>query len=362
MQTEEETLLSILNGSFLDHCNAVTANTQATGGGMFPCFQPKVVNTSQATSFDIPQAAIVEIGKHLGAQDRANLMFLNRLFLEAFKPSNVQNTKQEYLTNMLKESWKKAIRKSQRFFVYFEFEDGKGDTKVCVQMQKGFAIFFIPETEAFRLKNFTEKAFDTFRQSDYLVTDGFVQIGIPFDNKTLQTANGGGYKKANVVDLISQSTTGLKLKRPNVTSTGFLSKLLQPISQRKLAKIYDKISIYTLDLKPIAATASPQTKQNSTNSTNESKTFAPLWHIKQGPKGILSSTDAILSLANGTIDDKIKSLRQNVNSSLKSAAEAQAKDIHNAEGGSRAKVRNHVVRVGSRGGKYIVVKGKKVYV
>ena len=86
--------------------------------------------------------------------------------------------------------------------------------------------------------------------------------------------------------------------------------------------------------------------------------------VEQGPQGIMGHTNAKRALNDGTIDKKIVELREKTVRKLRQTRPPT--NVPNALVGGTEKVlyegKTHVVRTGPKGGRYIVVKGTKVYV
>ena len=351
-------------------CDIAISNTNNSlkGGGIFDKYYKSCPNINPVeAAVELPKGVIVEIADKLDNDTRTRLMFLNRLFMEAFSPSNVQVTKQKRISKILIESWTTLLRvgENRKYIMSFNFEHN--GNIINLYLANGFMKISIPSQDNEAIGNlksvFEIGDNDMFHDDD----DDTWGIGIIFGTDPLpyETAN-KYYTIDHLVNKLANFTKGFKMQAmPSLYKSGemWLKKVYRSLFNKelkssKLQPVFEKLSVYLLQ-------ATNNSKQNTNNSIKheENSQIVPSYNyidrirISQGPQGILKTSNAQKALEEGTLSDRIDNLRQVTLQKI--ATDKQT-------GGSKNRViykgHSYVVRIGQRGGKYILVKSKKIYI
>jgi hypothetical protein len=125
---------------------------------------------------------------------------------------------------------------------------------------------------------------------------------------------------------------------------------------------YNDIGLKKLD--EVLANPERFTINRPANVQANNRTARTLQKIKdklkgQNMEGIMGYTEFKKALNNGSVEQKVKDLREKTLKGLKNSG---VEDTPTGGGKKTYKGRKYVIRTGSRGGKYILVKGNKVYI
>jgi hypothetical protein len=364
---EETEYMNIMTADIeqLEQCvippNSLQKSKQTGGGSWMDIFKCLNLNKKsnvpvEDSKFDLlPQALVIALADKMDADTRRKFIFLNKLTYETFNPDAERRGNREYFKTVLKDLWFDVISNAKGdYTVYIEFK--KGDTPVLLH------------------------------------TDTVVTAGDHFSRRLAVKCRGRDLSICNkVLERYSANEFAFGLEANNKEQIGFILDLLldngyvmsKPIYEvydiyyrltgksYTLGKIFKKISMYyTMESEFKGQDADKKVFQSAPEAVNTNQVepeVAPIRTIQQRKRnakhnssGILSTSEAQKYLEMKTLNEHILKLREETLQKIDKIEREGA-----TQGGAQKiayKNRKYVVRQGSRGGKYILVKGEKHYI